>query len=131
METKVWGKKDTIFRGNNVVIDILYLKKDTFCSWHYHNTKYNKFIVLSGKVRIEFLDKLEMAVLENGSNSDYLFVNPLKKHRFVVLEDSVVIEIMYTTNNQQLCEDDIVRSKQGGKIINGQEIRECDLGDKK
>jgi dTDP-4-dehydrorhamnose 3,5-epimerase-like enzyme len=134
MESKVWGKKDTIFRENNVAVDILYLKKNTFCSWHYHNTKYNKFVVLSGKIRIEFKDSKMTGdygiELDKISGFDYAIVNPEKEHRFVVLEDSVVIEIMYTDKDKPLYDDDIVRSKQGGKIIDGKEIRECDLGGK-
>jgi dTDP-4-dehydrorhamnose 3,5-epimerase-like enzyme len=132
MEAKVWGKKDTIFKENNVAVDILYLKKNTFCSWHYHSTKYNKFVVQSGRIRIEIIDpsmpKGYGVELDKDSGYDYVIVNPKKEHRFVVLEDSVVIEIMYTDKDNPLYDDDIVRSKQGGKIVDGKEIRECDLG---
>jgi len=132
METKVWGKKRTMFKGNNVQIDILYLKKDTFCSWHYHNTKYNKFVVQNGRIRVEIIDqqmpKGYGVELDRDSGYDYVIVNPKKEHRFVALEDAVVIEIMYTDKDKTLYNDDIVRSSQGGKIIDGKEIRECDLG---
>lgn len=132
MENKVWGTKENIFESNinNVKIDILYLKKDTFCSWHYHNTKYNKFRVLSGKISIKIENPFEKMIIDDIILSPKISgftVVPTIKHQFIALEDSVVIEIMYTVNNQLLYDDDIVRLKQGGKIIDGIEVRECEL----
>jgi len=53
MEKKVWGYKFTLFTWKNGQIDLLLLKSNSFCSWHYHIFKINVFLTIFGIVFIE------------------------------------------------------------------------------
>ncbi len=87
---KVWGTKHRIHLDTKNEIDLLYLKKNTFCSTHNHKYKNNRFILISGNVVIETeFDKANL-----GSGDEWTVLAP-DKHRFVALEDSVMIEIAW------------------------------------
>lgn len=113
---KVWGKKVSIYKDDYHEVDLLYLKKDTFCSLHYHLFKCNEFILLKGKVKIELDYK---NVLLKGDKG--FLVAPNELHRFVVLEDSIMIENAYT-KCFKLAHEDIYRTVLGGNIIDGKKV---------
>lgn len=121
MIDKIWGKKKRLLETSTVVVDMLFLDKDSFCSWHYHDFKYNMFIVLEGEVSIE----LENRIIDLSKDGNYI-VEPKIKHRFISHSNAKAIEVMYT---KPVLEDDIIRSKQGGKIIDNKYISEDDLKD--
>ena len=112
---KVWGTRRRIHLDNQHEIDLVHLKKDTFCSTHTHKKKCNKFVVVSGKVKIE---------TEYGNvilfPTDSWTVNAPLKHRFVALEESVMIEMAFVTEGI-IDPNDIERISLGGKIIDGEE----------
>jgi len=122
---KVWGERRRIHLDDKNEIDLLYVKKDTFCSTHNHLEKINKFVVVSGKVKIE---------TEYGSKilvqNEAWVVEPPLKHRFYALEDSVMIEMAYTKPEvdgefvyyPNIDPKDINRESQGGRIVNGKEM---------
>jgi len=112
---KIWGERRRILLDNKNEVDLLYLKKDTFCSTHTHKTKNNKFIVISGAVRIE--SDFGNALL--NANDTWTILAP-RKHRFVALEDSVMLEIAYVKEGN-IDPEDIERESLGGKIIDGVE----------
>ena len=108
---KCWGERRRIHLDDKNEIDLLYLKKDTFCSTHTHKYKNNKFIVISGNVIIETeFDKANL-----GANDEWTVLAP-NKHRFVALEDSVMIE-MASVYEGIIDPEDIDRESLGGKII--------------
>lgn len=113
---KVWGERRRIHIDDKNEIDLLYMKKDTFCSTHNHKTKINKFLVVSGQVRIE----TEFATIVLTENEAWV-ARPPQKHRFYADVDSIMIEIAYVEDGK-IDPDDIERESQGGKIINGQEM---------
>lgn len=121
---KVWGERRRILLDDKNEIDLLYLKKDSFCSTHKHKNKINKFVVVSGSVKIE----AEFGDVVLGKNRTWT-VNPPIKHRFVALEDSVMIEIAYVKEGK-ISPDDIEREKQGGRIIDGKRYTEDKLREK-
>lgn len=124
---KVWGQRRRIHLDALNEIDLLYVKKDTFCSTHRHKYKKNKFIVVSGKIKIE--EDFGHVILKKNDTWE---VPPPFKHRFLALEDSVMIEIA-TINTMQwntsgaIDPYDIERESQGGKIINGKEMTENEI----
>jgi len=119
---KIWGFKIRMLETATTVVDLLALKKGGFCSWHYHDFKYNLFIVLEGKVLIETEDYTKV-LLKN----DYYAVAPKIKHRFIAKSKSKLMEVMYTNS---VLEDDIIRLKQGGLIINNDYITEDEIKQK-
>ncbi len=112
---KIWGERRRIHLDDKNEIDLLYLKKNTFCSTHTHKYKNNKFILISGNVVIETeFDKANL-----GSNDEWTVLAP-NKHRFVVLENSVMIEMAWVFDDT-IDPEDINRESLGGKIIDGVE----------
>lgn len=113
---KVWGERRRIHLDDKNEIDLLYIKKDTFCSTHRHKTKINKFYVVEGKVRIE----TEFGKIVLNKNEVWVS-RPPQKHRFFAEEDSIMIELAYVEEGQ-IDPNDIDRESQGGKVIDGKEI---------
>lgn len=113
---KVWGRRRRILLTDKTEIDLVYLKKDCFCSTHNHANKINKFIVVEGKVRIE--SEYGKVILTKDESFE---VRPPLKHRFFALEDSVMIECAYVEKGN-INPNDIDRESQGGRIIKGKEM---------
>ena len=109
-EAKCWGERWLIRQDSTHATSFLKLKAGYECSFHSHREKYNLFVVLSGHIAIvtEQFDGNSMVHLKEG---ECFTTKPGEKHKFVVLQDSLVIEEMYV----EYREDDIQRENQGGK----------------
>lgn len=126
---KIWGRRERILLTETSEIDLLYIKKDSFCSLHRHRRKINRFTVISGKVRIE--SEYGSVALTEGQSFE---VRPPLKHRFFAIEDSIMVESAYVENGT-IDADDIERESQGGRVYKGvertleelREIGELDL----
>jgi mannose-6-phosphate isomerase-like protein (cupin superfamily) len=112
---KHWGTTQPLLEFNGVELHYIKAKKDGYCSEHYHRFKWNRFIVLEGKMKVTVFekspeDKGEIAdetFLEAGMCTD---VPPEKYHIFEALEDSVALECYWV----ELDKHDIVRRTVGG-----------------
>lgn len=122
MEKKIWGKKERLVETASTVVDLLTLESDSFCSWHYHDFKYNMFFVLEGIVEIKMEDRSETLGVY-----DSFVVEPKIKHQFIARSDARILEIMFT---KPVLEQDIIRLMQGGKIINGKAYTEDQLNER-
>jgi len=121
---KIWGLRRRILLTNTSEIDLLYIKKMCFCSKHYHFDKINKFIVVSGKIKIE--SEYGEVVLKPNESFE---VHPPLKHRFSALEDSIMIECAYVEKGN-INANDIKREIQGGRIIEGKYLSIPELKEK-
>lgn len=121
---KIWGLRRRLLLTDTTEIDLVTLKKDTFCSTHKHKSKVNKFVVISGRVRIES----EYGSIELTANESFE-VRPPLIHRFYALEDSIMVELAYVEEGS-IDSEDIVRISQGGKIIEGKEVTLIEMRDK-
>ena len=122
MEKKIWGKKERLIETASTVVDLLTLESDSFCSWHYHDFKYNMFFVLEGIVEIRM--EKESKILDAHS---FFVVEPKIKHQFIARSDAKMLEIMFT---KPVLEQDIIRFVQGGKFINGIAYTEDELDER-
>lgn len=122
---KVWGTRRRMLLTSQTEIDLVSLKKDTFCSTHSHEKKINRFMVVSGKVRIES----EYGSIILTSNQSFE-VRPPLVHRFYALEDSVMVELAYVDMPLVINPDDIKRISQGGRIVDGQEMTLVEMKEK-
>lgn len=114
---KIWGTRRRMLLTIRTEIDLLHIKKNSFCSTHSHEFKINRFFVVSGKVKIE-TDYGHKTLTANESWT----VEPPRVHRFIALEDSVVVEMAFIfPEDSQIIPDDIKRISQGGRIIDGKE----------
>ena len=104
---KVWGERWLVRRDSTHAISFLKLRKNTRCSWHTHQAKYNLFVVLQGKVGIK--TEYGEVVLTEGQE---FTTSPGEWHEFRVYEDSEMIEEMYVS----YCDGDIQRETLGSKL---------------
>jgi len=121
---KIWGIRRRILLTDTSEIDLLNVHKDCFCSTHYHKDKINKFILISGEVRIE--SEYGYITLSEGEQFE---VRPKLKHRFIAIQDSVMIEVAYVEKDK-IDANDIVRISQGGRLVDGKEMTLDEMNEK-
>lgn len=111
---KVWGETSDIFNKNNVEIHVVNIKKGGYCSKHKHLFKFNRFVMLSGKLKVTIWKNYnngcsleDVTVIKQGEQCT---VPPNEYHRFEALEDCTALEIYWCELNGA----DIVRLDIGG-----------------
>lgn len=111
---KVWGETSDIFNKNNVEIHVIHIKKGGYCSKHLHKYKFNRFVMLSGKLKIsvwkEYKDGSTLEDVTIINQGEQCTVSPNEYHRFEALEDCTALEIYWC----ELSGSDIVRLDTGG-----------------
>jgi mannose-6-phosphate isomerase-like protein (cupin superfamily) len=110
---KIWGSTTPLFCKNNVEIHRIEGKKGGFCSWHCHRSKYNRFLIESGRLKITISKDYGSGVLEDETiigPGQQTTVAPGEYHKFEVLEDCVAFEIYWV----ELDPGDIERETVGG-----------------
>jgi len=114
IQGKVWGHTTPLFNKNNVELHIAEIKKGGYCSKHRHKFKFNRFIVLKGKLKItiwkDYGNGNELEDISVLGISQECTVNPGDYHRFEALEDTTVLEVYWVALN----ESDIDRIDHGG-----------------
>jgi quercetin dioxygenase-like cupin family protein len=101
---KIWGETSELLNINNVSINRLNITKNSKCSKHYHQHKYNVFYIENGSIFVHTWqdNKIISTLLNKG---DSLVISPGIEHQFESVEDSIVYEIYYTS----LDNNDIIR----------------------
>lgn len=104
---KIWGSTSEIFNINNVSINRLTISKNSQCSRHYHQYKYNMFYVENGSIIVHtWHENTQKSILLKQGES--LTIPPNTEHQFECGdEDSIVYEIYYSITDTE----DIVRIK--------------------
>lgn len=107
---KIWGHTQEILTKNNVSIHRLEIIKNSCCSKHYHEFKYNVFLVENGSLLIKHWQNdynlIDETILKKGESC---CIPPKHYHQFIALEDTVAYEIYYV----ELKDNDIVRATCG------------------
>ena len=109
---KVWGHTQLVFAHNSTETHTIGGIAGHKCSRHSHKHKWNRFVVLHGKMIVRqyhdngFVDETS---LTKHQTTD---VPPGVQHEFEVLEDCMAIEIYWVTLDAQ----DIERFSTGGKV---------------
>lgn len=101
---KIWGSTSEIFNINNVSINRLTISKNSQCSRHYHQYKYNMFFVESGSVMIHIWENDER-ISTTLTPGETLTIPPNIEHQFESISESIIYEIYYTILNS----NDIIR----------------------
>lgn len=109
VQGKVWGKTYDLFNQNNVEVHYIHAKKGGYCSKHMHETKYNKFIVFDGELKITIW-KNGLEDITTLSAGEECTVKPGDYHMFECMKDAQALEIYWV----ELKADDIVRTNNGG-----------------
>jgi len=107
-EIKIWGERWLIRKDSIHAVSYLEIKPNHRCSWHVHRQKYNKFVVLSGRLVI----KTEEGTIELA-RGESVVVSPGVKHEFrTSVFAAQVVEEMFVAYS----ENDIIRDNSGGPI---------------
>ena len=104
---KIWGERWLIHQDSTHAISYLKIKSDYRCSYHFHKSKHNLFVVIKGKVGIK--TEYDEVILLAGQE---FTVEPMIWHEFRAYRDSEMIEEMYIEYD----ESDIERKQLGSKI---------------
>lgn len=95
---KVWGQTRLAFAYNGVEAHVISVKKGSFCSLHSHVHKWNRFVVLSGRLAVRVyqfeVDNADETIVGPGQITD---VPPAVKHEFEALEDTAAVEFYWVT----------------------------------
>ena len=99
---KIWGHTQKLYSKNNTSIHRIVINKDSCCSKHYHDSKYNIFFIESGKLLIKHWQNDYNLIDETILNAGELCEIPPKHyHQFIALEDTIAYEIYYVLLNDQ------------------------------
>ena len=109
---KVWGSTENILSNGVLEFHRIEAEAGSYCSRHYHKTKFNGFYVESGKLIIRVwkndYDLVDETVL---SSNEFTIVPPGEVHQFEAVEDTVAFELYWA----QFDHNDIERQSVGGK----------------
>ncbi len=104
-----WGVRERIWGNSSALTTVLRLEPNKRCSWHYHNTAYNLFYVVSGELGVK-TDKGHTTRVQAGQQ---FTAEPGEKHEFQTYDyPATVVEIAYVEFN----EHDIHRLSLGGEL---------------
>ena len=107
---KIWGETEEIFNNGIISVNHLKIKKDGYCSEHYHRFKSNIFFIIQGNLKISIWrgeKDADHTVLWAG---EICAVEPGVFHKFQALTDVECLEIYET----KLRGADIERRTTGG-----------------
>ncbi len=109
---KRWGWTQSVSLTESQHVAVAHIKYGGFSSKHKHNKNWNRFVVLSGKLRIDIYrdDREETIDLIAG---DVLDVEPNLWHRMTALSDVHLVEIYWPTEGL-IDAEDIEREDDGG-----------------
>ncbi len=95
---KVWGSTQPIFRMNGIESHAIWVCEGGYCSKHLHIHKWNRFFVISGRLRISIFQddytEPDVTILDPGFISD---VPPGVIHQFEAVMDTVAVEFYWTS----------------------------------
>ncbi|MFA6336095.1 MAG: cupin domain-containing protein [Bacteroidales bacterium] len=104
IQGKIWGQTAKVFAFNGVSAHWIKVKRGGFCSKHTHEHKWNRFVVLSGRLSVKIWQNgtPDETIIEEGGVTD---VPPGVRHEFEALTDVVALEFYFTI----LADEDIDR----------------------
>jgi quercetin dioxygenase-like cupin family protein len=89
---KGWGSEQVIYNARGYCGKLMDLKKGKQCSMHFHVLKQESFLVLSGKIEFESIDKFGDVKHETLESGDTVHIERFASHRFTGVEDSQFVE---------------------------------------
>lgn len=102
---KLWGKEFILINNDKYCLKILEIKPQYQCSLHYHNIKQETFVVLNGKIKLEFDGNVNKMTI-----GDTKLILPKVHHRFSTKNGALLLEI--STHHS---DDDVVRIEESKK----------------
>ena len=104
-----WGERLRTFEWDGGIATLLFLEPNQRCSWHSHETIYNRFTCISGILGI----KTDKGYTTKITSKQMFEVEPGIRHEFQTYDEPVIVEeIAYVKYN----EHDIDRKSAGGPL---------------
>jgi len=110
-EGKIWGTTQPVFAWNSTDSHLIRVYKGFRCSNHVHKSKWNRFLVIAGKLKVVVLQDGQEDVTILGPNQ-IADIPPGRLHRFESIEEVIAVEYYWVG----LDPDDIERQDYGRKI---------------
>jgi len=111
-QAKVWGDTQLLFAHHGVECHWIAFRAGYRSSKHRHEHKWNRFVVLQGRLRVVIFREYHNRDETNIYSGQATDVPPGVWHQFEAVEDGVALEIYWTT----LEAGDIERANTGGKM---------------
>ena len=110
VQGKFWGSTRCFFVNESSEVHYIDANEGGYCSRHCHEQKWNRCIVLGGKLKVIIYreDGQDETILTEGMFSD---VPPGIDHKFEAIEDTQALEIYWIDGPNTT---DIVRKDMGG-----------------
>lgn len=111
---KIWGCTEVLIKTPLIEVHRLTVQPYAQCSMHMHSTKWNAFVVISGRLTIA-VEKKDYALTDHTElgPGEFTTVKPGEFHRFIAGREAVsALEIYYP----ETLSEDIVR-KDCGSIV--------------
>lgn len=112
-EDKVWGQTRVTHQSEFYSRHELRTKAGGFCSFHYHSERANRFIVLSGIVRVVWVFGWKPCYKDLAADN-VLDVPSLVPHQFQVIQGGEVVEEYFSDRKGTVKNQDITRLSTGG-----------------
>lgn len=122
---KCWGKTRELIGSELYSRYELELIAGGYCSIHYHRSRANRFLVVSGAVQIVEFFGSQMHKRMLGPDNSY-DVASLVPHMFIVYRPGLMIEEYYPDRGGVVDRGDIVRLAEGGRVADP-EMAELDV----
>jgi len=88
---KIWGTTKRVFAHNSTDAHVIHIKKGGYCSFHSHKSKWNRFVVISGSLKIK-QEPANITIIGPGEVHD---VPPGVRHLFEAVEETIVLEFYW------------------------------------
>jgi quercetin dioxygenase-like cupin family protein len=92
---KVWGSTRLVYAFCGTEAHLIHIKKGGYCSRHSHNHKWNRFVVIDGRLEVKVYPDgphADSTIISAGETTD---VPPGLVHEFKALEDVKALEFYW------------------------------------
>jgi mannose-6-phosphate isomerase-like protein (cupin superfamily) len=113
IEGKVWGTTEPLIVNSSLEVHRITVIKGGYCSLHKHQSKYNAFYVMKGKLIVEIHKKdYELVDKTVLIPNEFTVVSPGEYHKFISSSATTALEIYWSELNH----NDIIRKDVGGLL---------------
>ena len=113
IEGKVWGTTEPLIVNSSLEVHRITVMKGGYCSLHKHQSKYNAFYVMTGKLIIERHKKdYDLKDITRLESNEFTIVPPGEYHKFEAVYVTTALEMYWSELNH----NDIIRNGVGGLI---------------
>ena len=128
--SKPWGKSIRRFINGFIQFEEIHIKKGGFSSVHYHERKWNEFLIQSGSLRVNFYHASgKLKVTHEIEPGIKIVAPPKSRHQFIAHKGDVVGYEIYYDFSGKLDSEDIVRFSTNGCYVKIEPVHTNTVGE--